>query len=263
MGNVKNYHMKKVDIVGIDTSSLPKLSNAQTLEMLDRIRNHDAEARQAFIFANIRLVLSVIQKYIHAKNNYDDLFQVGCVGLIKAIDNFNPAFNVKFSTYAVPMIIGEIRRYMRDENGIHVSRSIRDTAYHALQTAERLSKKLNREVTMEEVAEALNEPLSDIYFALAATGNVTSLDEPLGENTTDATTMIEQLPENGTTSDDWLGHKAMHDAISHLVQKERDILLMRYYDGKTQMEVSNEIGISQAQVSRLEKNALANIKSHL
>lgn len=255
--------MKKVDIVGIDTSSLPKLSNAQTLDMLQRIRNHDAEARQQFIFANIRLVLSVIQKYIHAKNNYDDLFQVGCVGLIKAIDNFNPNFNVKFSTYAVPMIIGEIRRYLRDENGIHVSRSIRDTAYHALQTAERLTKELNREVTMEEVANTLGESLSDVYFALAATGNVVSLDEPIGESSTDTTSLIEQLPQNTTNSDDWLGYKAMHDAIGNLVQKEREILLMRYYDGKTQMEVSNEIGISQAQVSRLEKNALANIKPHL
>ena len=255
--------MKKVDIVGIDTSSLPKYSNTETIQMLHRIRNHDAEARQQFIFANMRLVLSVIQKYIHAKNNYDDLFQVGCVGLIKAIDNFDPAFNVKFSTYAVPMIIGEIRRYLRDENGIHVSRSVRDTAYHALQTAEQLTKQLNREVTMEEVANALNQSLSTIYFALAATGNVTSLDEPIGESNSDATSLLEQLPENSTTSDDWLGYKAMHDAIGNLVQKEREILLMRYYDGKTQMEVSNEIGISQAQVSRLEKNALANIKPHL
>lgn len=255
--------MKKVDIVGIDTSSLPKLSNAQTLEMLHRIRNHDLEARQQFIFANMRLVLSVIQKYIHAKNNYDDLFQVGCIGLIKAIDNFNPAFNVKFSTYAVPMIIGEIRRYLRDENGIHVSRSIRDTAYHALQTAEQMSKDLNREVTMEEVANALGESLSNVYFALAATGSVSSLDEPIGERSSDNTTLIEQIPNNGTDSDDWLGYKAMHDAIDNLVQKEREILMMRYYDGKTQMEVSNEIGISQAQVSRLEKNALANIKNRL
>lgn len=256
--------MKKVDIVGIDTSRLPKLSNAETLAMLSRIRNHDLEARQEFIFANMRLVLSVIQKYIHTNSNYDDLFQVGCIGLIKAIDNFNPAFNVKFSTYAVPMIIGEIRRYLRDENGIHVSRSIRDTAYHALQTAERLTKELNREVSMEEVAQAINQPLANVYFALAATGSVTSLDEPIGSDRLgDATTMIEQMSNNDSTCDDWLGYKAMHDAIDNLVEKEREILLMRYYDGKTQMEVSNEIGISQAQVSRLEKNALANIKNHL
>lgn len=256
--------MKKVDIVGIDTSSLPKFSNAQTLEMLQRIRNHDADARQQFIFANLRLVLSVIQKYIHAKNSYDDLFQVGCIGLIKAIDNFNPAFNVKFSTYAVPMIIGEIRRYLRDENGIHVSRSIRDTAYHALQTAERMSKDLNREVTMDEVANAMGESLSNVYFALAATGTVSSLDEPIGsDHSGDTTSLIEQLPNDGSNSDDWLGYEAMHKAIDNLVQKEREILMMRYYDGKTQMEVSNEIGISQAQVSRLEKNAIANIKTHL
>ena len=162
------------------------------------------------------------------------------------------------------MIIGEIRRYLRDENGIHVSRSIRDTAYHALQAADRLTKELNREVTMEEIAKAINHTLSDVYFALAATGSVTSLDEPIGnDHIGDATTIIEQIPNNDSNSDDWLGYKAMHDAIGNLVEKEREILLMRYYDGKTQMEVSNEIGISQAQVSRLEKNALANIKNHL
>ncbi|MCQ2381782.1 MAG: sigma-70 family RNA polymerase sigma factor, partial [Clostridia bacterium] len=154
-------------------------------------------------------------------------------------------------------------RYLRDENGIHVSRSIRDTAYHALQTAEQMAKNLNRDITMEEVANAMGETLSNVYFALAATGNVTSLDEPIGESSSDSTTMIEQLPENGTTSDDWLEYKAMHDAINTLVEKEREILVMRYYDGKTQMEVSNEIGISQAQVSRLEKNALANIKPYI
>lgn len=256
--------MKKVDIVGIDTSSLPKFSNAETLEMLQRIRHNDADARQMFIFANLRLVLSVIQKYIHANSNYDDLFQVGCIGLIKAIDNFNPAFKVKFSTYAVPMIIGEIRRYLRDENGIHVSRSIRDTAYHALQTAEQMAKTLNREVSMEEVANQMGESLSDVYFALAATGTVSSLDEPIGnDHASDTTTLIDQLSVDETNSDDWLGYKSMHDAINNLVEKEREILMMRYYDGKTQMEVSNEIGISQAQVSRLEKNALANIKLHL
>lgn len=256
--------MKKVDIVGIDTSSLPKLSNAETLEMLRRIRNQDLEARQEFIFANMRLVLSVIQKYVHSNSNYDDLFQVGCIGLIKAIDNFNPAFNVKFSTYAVPMIIGEIRRYLRDENGIHVSRSTRDTAYHALKTAERLTKELNREVTMEEVAKAINQPIANVFFALAATGSVCSLDEPIGsERGADSTSLIEQIPIETTNSDDWLGYKAMENAITNLVDKEREILMMRYYDGKTQMEVSNEIGISQAQVSRLEKNALANIKDYL
>ena len=255
--------MKRVDIVGIDTSSLPQYSNAETLAMLERIRNHDPEARQAFIFANLRLVLSVIQKYIHVKNDCDDLFQVGCIGLIKAIDNFNPKFNVKFSTYAVPMIIGEIRRFLRDETGIHVSRSIRDTAYRALQAAEQLSRHSGHEVSMEEVAQAIHEPLANVYFALAATGTVSSLDEPLGEHSAENTTLIEQMPGDAQTSDDWLGTKLMHDAINNLVTKERNILLMRYFDGKTQMEVSNEIGISQAQVSRLEKNALNNIKNQI
>lgn len=255
--------MKRVDIVGIDTSSLPKYSNAETLAMLARIKNNDADARQQFIFANMRLVLSVIQKYIHTKNNYDDIFQVGCIGLIKAIDNFNPKFNVKFSTYAVPMIIGEIRRFLRDESGIHVSRSIRDRAYKALQAAEMLSKKLSRDVTMEEVAKEIGESMANVYFALAATGTVSSLDEPLGEHNTDNVTLMEQLPADGKTSDDWLSNKLMTDAINNLIAKERNILLMRYYYGKTQMEVSAEIGISQAQVSRLEKNALANIKNHL
>lgn len=255
--------MKRVDIVGIDTSTLPQYSNSETLAMLARIRNHDEDARQQFIYANIRLVLSVMQKYIHAKGDTDDIFQVGCIGLIKAIDNFNPKFNVKFSTYAVPMIIGEIRRFLRDESGIHVSRSIRDTAYRALQAAERLAKQYSREVSMEEVAQDIGEPLSNVYFALAATGTVSSLDEPIGERGSDSLTMIEQLPADSKTSDDWLGNKLMHDAINNLVNKERDILLMRYYDGKTQMEVSTEIGISQAQVSRLEKNALNNIKNQL
>lgn len=255
--------MKRVDIVGIDTGSLPKYSNAETLAMLARIKNNDAEARQQFIFANMRLVLSVIQKYIHTKNNCDDIFQVGCIGLIKAIDNFNPKFNVKFSTYAVPMIIGEIRRFLRDESGIHVSRSIRDRAYKALQAAEKLSKQLSREVTMEEVAQEIGESMANVYFALAATGTVSSLDEPLGEHNADSVTLMEQLPADSKTSDDWLGNKLMTDAINNLIEKERNILLMRYYYGKTQMEVSEEIGISQAQVSRLEKNALANIKNHL
>lgn len=249
--------------MGIDTSSLPKYSNAETLAMLARIKNNDAVARQEFIFANMRLVLSVIQKYIHTKNDCDDIFQVGCIGLIKAIDNFNPKFNVKFSTYAVPMIIGEIRRFLRDESGIHVSRSIRDTAYKALQAAEKLSKKVSREVTMEEVAKEIGESISNVYFALAATGTVSSLDEPLGEHSADSITLMEQLPADNKGSDDWLSNKLMTDAINNLIEKERNILLMRYYYGKTQMEVSEEIGISQAQVSRLEKNALANIKNHL
>ncbi len=256
--------MKKVDIVGINTQTLPKYTNAQTLAMLKNIREtNDENARNDFIFANMRLVLSVIQKYIHARDNYDDIFQVGCIGLIKSIDNFNSSFNVQFSTYAVPMIIGEIRRFLRDESGIHVSRSIRDTAYKALQASEQLSKELSREVTIEEVANHLDMPISKIFFALAATGHVSSLDEPITDQSADSITLMEQLPSDSKNSDDWIEDTLMKEAIARLNKKERDILLMRYFDGKTQIEVSEEIGISQAQVSRLEKNAIANIKTQI
>jgi RNA polymerase sporulation-specific sigma factor len=255
--------MKKVAIVGVDTNLLPKYSNAETNEILNRIHSGDPDARQKFIFANMRLVLSVIQKYIKQTNSNDDVFQVGCIGLIKAIDNFDPKFGVKFSTYAVPMIIGEIRRFLRDETGIRISRSIRDTAYRSLQAQQKLSKQLQREPTIEEIAAEINDTVKAVFFALAATGTVMSLDENIGERDADSAAIIEQMPIDTPNSDDWVNDKLLKDAIKNLAAKEREILLMRYFDGKTQMEISDEVGISQAQVSRLEKNALAQIKSNL
>jgi RNA polymerase sporulation-specific sigma factor len=255
--------MKKVAIVGVDTNTLPKYSNAETIAILERIHSGDLEARQQFIFANMRLVLSVIQKYVKQTNNNDDIFQVGCIGLIKAIDNFDSKFGVKFSTYAVPMIIGEIRRFLRDESGIRISRSMRDTAYRALQAQEKLSKQLQREPTVEEVAKEIGGTITAVFFALAATGTVASLDEPLGEKEENSITIMEQIPADNKNSEDWVNDKLLKDAIKNLAKKEREILLMRYFDGKTQMEISEEVGISQAQVSRLEKTALAQIKSKI
>jgi RNA polymerase sporulation-specific sigma factor len=253
--------MKRVDIVGVDTGTLPKYSDKETAALLERIRNGDKDAREQFIFANMRLVLSAMQKYINVKHSGDDVFQVGCVGLIKAIDNFNPKFEVKFSTYAVPMIIGEIRRFMRDESGIRVSRSMRDTTYRALNASERLSKELSREPTIEEVAKEIDESVVNVFFALSATGNVSSLDDPVGDaGTNDNITLMEQLPASNKDSNNWLTDMELKNAIRNLANREREVLLMRYFDGKTQIEVSEEIGISQAQVSRLEKNALAEIK---
>jgi RNA polymerase sporulation-specific sigma factor len=255
---------KKVDIVGVDTGELPKYSNAESLEILQRIKNGDTAARERFIFANMRLVLSVIQKYIRVRTNCDDIFQVGCIGLIKAIDNFDPQFGVRFSTYAVPMIIGEIRRFLRDECGIRVPRSTRDTAYKALQASERLNKTLSREVSAEEIAKEIGESVSAVFFALAATGTVASLDEPIGDrDSTDNITPIEQFSGGSKTSEDWMTDKLLKDAIGRLAATERKILQMRYFDGKTQMEISAEIGISQAQVSRLEKTALSNVKTQI
>ena len=255
--------MKKVAIVGVDTNQLPKYSNAETVAILERIQNGDTEARQQFIFANMRLVLSVVQKYIRQTNKDDDVFQVGCIGLIKAIDNFDPKFGVKFSTYAVPMIIGEIRRFLRDETGIRISRSIRDTAYRALQAGSRLERELRREPTTDEIAAAIGDTVNNVYFALSATGLVVSLDEKIGDNGSDGTTVIEQTPIECKNTDDWLKDRLLKDAIRSLAGKEREVLLMRYFDGKTQMEISQEVGISQAQVSRLEKTALERIREQI
>jgi RNA polymerase sporulation-specific sigma factor len=255
--------MKKVAIVGVDTNSLPKYSNAETVAILERIQNGDVDARQQFIFANMRLVLSVIQKYIRQTNKDDDVFQVGCIGLIKAIDNFDPKFGVKFSTYAVPMIIGEIRRFLRDETGIRISRSIRDTAYRALQASNRLEREFRREPTVDEIAAAIGDTVNNVYFALSATGLVVSLDEKIGENGSDSITVMEQTPIECANTDDWLNDRLLKDAICSLAGKEREVLLMRYFDGKTQMEISEEVGISQAQVSRLEKTALERIREQI
>ncbi|MCL2755856.1 MAG: sigma-70 family RNA polymerase sigma factor [Firmicutes bacterium] len=254
--------MSKVEITGVDTSVLPKLSNAQQLEMLAQIKRGDEYVRGQFIHANLRLVLSVIQKYIKKTIN-DDVFQVGCVGLIKAIDNFEPRFGVQFSTYAVPMIVGEIRRFLRDTNSLRVSRSMRDTAYKALVAKEQLMQLTDREPTIDEIAREINETYKKVYFALNATSTTLSLDETMFDEGRKTVTIIERVADDCKTSDDWLEDIMLKRAIENLNFRERQILFMRYFQGKTQVEVSEEVGISQAQVSRLEKNAIEGVKKKL
>ena len=259
----RKYIVSKVEIVGVDTSTLPKFSNAEQLEMLTRIQSGDEDARQAFIFANMRLVLSVIQKYIGKKGSMDDVFQVGCVGLIKSIENFDPKFGVQFSTYAVPMIMGEIRRFLRDTNSLRVSRSMRDTAYKALVAKEHLSKFMDREPSIDEIAIEIGETYKAVYFALNATSTTLSLDEHVMEEGSRAVSMLERIASGSKTGDDWVEDLVLGGAIEALHPREREILLMRYFNGLTQVEVSRVVGISQAQVSRLEKNALDGIKRRL
>jgi len=255
--------VSKVEIAGVDTSTIPKISNAEQLVMLAKIRNGDKEVRAEFIFANMRLVLSVIQKYIGKKGMGDDVFQVGCIGLIKAIDNFDPRFNVQFSTYAVPMIIGEIRRFLRDTNSLRVSRSLRDTAYKALVAKEKLMQIFEREPTIDEIAVELELPYRQVYFALNATSNTLSLDDVVCDDGSKEICMMEKISANGIESEKWLEDVMLQKAIKSLTAREREILVMRYFHGKTQIEVSEEVGISQAQVSRLEKNALDGVRKRL
>lgn len=254
--------MSKVIIAGIDTSLLPKLTSAVQLEMLRRIKDGDEDVRDAFIYGNLRLVLSVMQKYVK-KNLNDDVFQVGCVGLIKAIDNFDIKYGVQFSTYAVPMIIGEIRRFLRDSNSLRISRSVRDMAYRALIAKEELMRETDTEPTIEQIANHLGATYKEVYFALHATSMTLSLDEIVNEDGSKQVSMIDKVACNSATSEDWLEDIMLKSALDGLGEREREILFMRYFDGKTQIEVSKEVGISQAQVSRLEKNALAGVKAAL
>lgn len=253
----------KVEICGVNTATLPKVTNEDLEKLMKRIKQGDELARDEFIVANLRLVLSVVQRFGGKKEKADDMFQVGCVGLLKAIDNFDISLNVKFSTYAVPMIIGEIRRYLRDNNSIRVSRSLRDTAYKVLQTRERLTKENNEEPTLEEIAKELDIPLKDITFSLDAISDTISLNEPVFNDGNEAVTVVDQVVDYKNSDDNFVEKLALKDALSKLADREKEILTLRYFIGKTQMEVSNEVGISQAQVSRLEKNALDFIKKHL
>jgi len=255
--------VSKVEIAGVDTSVLPKISNVEQLEMLKQIKSGRTEVRQAFIYANLRLVLSVIQKYVK-KNVGDDVFQVGCIGLIKAIDNFDPKFGVQFSTYAVPMIIGEIRRFLRDNNSLRVSRSMRDTAYKALVAKEKLTHLLDREPSLDEIATEIDMPYKPVYFALNATSNTLSLDEVISDEGSKSIAMMDKIATTDErAAEAWMEDVMLQRAIRSLNIREREILIMRYYQGKTQIEVSQEVGISQAQVSRLEKNALDGVKKKL
>ncbi len=250
----------KVVICGVDTSTLPKFSAQELADLMQKLKNGDEEAKQQFIYGNMRLVLSVVQRFSNRKENMDDLFQVGCVGLLKAVENFDITLNVKFSTYAVPMIIGEIRRFLRDNSAIRVSRSLRDIAYRALQSREKLGATLQREPTLEEIALDLDTPYRQVACALDAISEPMSLSEPMYSDDPDATELGEHIADATNSDEKWINNMSIHDALKSLAPREKKILLLRYYRGKTQVEVSEEIGISQAQVSRLEKNALSIVK---
>ena len=255
--------MSRVEIAGVETANLPKISNAEQLVALAKIRNGNMQAREEFIHANMRLVLSVIQRYISKKGNMDDMFQVGCIGLIKAIDNFDPRFNVQFSTYAVPMIIGEIRRFTRDTNSLRISRSLRDISYQAIQAREKLMNENGYEPSADEIADEIGVPYKKVVQALNATSNTISLDDIIMDEGNKTVTMMDKVAINAECHNEWIENEMLEKAIKALGEREREILLMRYYYGKTQTEVSNEVGISQAQVSRLEKNALDGLRKRV
>lgn len=253
----------KVEICGVDTNSLPKLDSKRSAELMNRIKKGDAEAREEFIKGNLRLVLSVIQRFAGRNEQPDDLFQIGCVGLIKAIDNFDTSHGVMFSTYAVPMIIGEVRRYLRDNSSMRVSRSVRDNAYHALRERNRLETELGREPTIGEIAAALGLLEEDVVFALDAIADPVSLNEPIFRDDGDAVFIEDQVSDDSACEDRWLDSVAIRSGMARLPERERRILELRFFAGRTQTEVAGEIGISQAQVSRLEKHALSSMRKYV
>ena len=252
--------LNKVEICGVNTARLPILTNEEKDALFIQIRQGNAEAREQFIKGNLRLVLSVIRRFSSAGENVDDLFQIGCIGLIKAIDHFNTELGVRFSTYAVPMIIGEIRRFLRDNNALRVSRSLRDTAYKAIYAREMLLKKNQKEPSITEVASEVGISREDIVYALDAIQNPMSLYEPIFTDGGDTLYVMDQISDRDTM-ENWLGELSIREAMQGLGQREKNILYLRFFRGKTQMEVAGEIGISQAQVSRLEKGALLKIKA--
>ena len=255
--------INKVEICGVNKYELPVLKNNQMTELLYKIKDGDEEARQQFVRGNLRLVLSVIQKFNNRGENIDDLFQIGCIGLIKAIDNFDLSQNVRFSTYAVPMIIGEIRRYLRDNNPIRVSRSLKDIAYKALQVRERLVRLNAKEPTVSEISKELELPVEDVVKALDAIQDPISLFDPVYQDNGDAIFVMDQVQAKKYTDENWLQEIALKEAIKKLNSREKLVLDLRFYKGRTQIEVAEEIGISQAQVSRIEKNALKNMKKYI
>jgi RNA polymerase sporulation-specific sigma factor len=254
--------INKVVISGVDTSKLPVLSNDEKNELLRRIKDGDKEAKDRFIEGNLRLVLSIVQRFSSRGECMDDLFQVGCIGLIKSIDNFDLSLGLRFSTYGVPMILGEIRRYLRDNNMVRVSRATRDLAYRALTVKEKLSAEKNREPTVVEIAAELQVRKEDVVMALEAIVDPISLFEPVYSDGNDAIYVMDQVSD-GRGGDDWLDELLIKDAINQLPEREKNIIELRFLEGKTQMEVAEEVGISQAQVSRLEKGAMERIKSQL
>ena len=253
----------KVEICGVDTSTLPVISNERMRQLFPLVHSGDMRAREEFIRGNLRLVLSVLQRFHHRGENVDDLFQIGCIGLIKAIDNFDTTLNVKFSTYAVPMIIGEIRRFLRDNSSIRVSRSLKDIAYKAIYAKETMMKQGMREPTLQEIATEIGIPKEDIVYALDAIQNPMSLYEPVFSDNGDTLYVMDQISDKKNREDRWVEEISLSEAMKRLGVREYEIISLRFFEGKTQMEVADLIGISQAQVSRLEKNALRIMKNYL
>ena len=253
----------KVEICGVNTSKLPLLSNDEKEVLFKRILEGDTEAREQYIKGNLRLVLSVIQRFSNSNENVDDLFQIGCIGLIKAIDNFDITQNVRFSTYAVPMILGEVRRYLRDNNSIRVSRSLRDTAYKAIYAKEGLLKKNAKEPTIMEIANEIGVSKEEITYALDAIQSPVSLFEPVYTDGGDPLYVMDQIRDKKHSEENWVEELSLSEAMKRLPERERHIIDMRFFEGKTQTEVAEEINISQAQVSRLEKNALKSMRNYL
>jgi len=255
--------LNKVEICGVNTSKLPILKNDEKKALFEKILKGDKNARQEYIYGNLRLVLSVIQKFNNRGESIDDIFQVGCIGLMKAIDNFDVSQGVKFSTYAVPMIIGEIRRYLRDYNPIRVSRSLRDTAYKALQAKEKLMNQYSKEPTIEQISKELDLPKEEVIFALESIQDPISLFEPVYHDGADAIFVMDQVSDEKNSDNSWIENISINEAMKKLNEREKYIIDLRFFHGKTQMEVAQEIGISQAQVSRLEKNALKNMRKYM
>lgn len=253
----------KVDLCGVNTSKLPVLSEKEKKSLMLKMKEGDMVSRDIFINGNLRLVLSVIQRFNNRGENPDDIFQVGCIGLIKAIDNFDLSQNVRFSTYAVPMIIGEVRRYLRDNNSVRVSRSLRDIAYRALQVRERLSSQNNKEPTISEIAKELDVPREDVVFALDAIQDPVSLFDPIYHDGGEDTFVMDNISDKKINDNSWIDNIAVKEGIKKLSGREKAILNMRFFQGRTQMEVAEEINISQAQVSRLEKNALKHMRKYV
>ena len=252
--------LQKVEICGVNTSTLPVLSNKEQQELMLRLKGGDEEAREKFITCNLRLVLSLVRRFWAKNANADDVFQAGCVGLIKAIDNFDVTVGVRFSTYAVPMILGEIKRYLRDGNSLRVSRSIRDTAYQVLKVRERLEVD-DEDVTYDKIAKEMNIAVSEVAYALDAISDPVSLYDPVYNKSGDTLLLMDQIFDTKNNDEVWTEKAALYEAMQKLEKREKDILFLRYFEGKTQTEISQEVGISQAQVSRLEKSALKQIKS--
>ena len=255
--------LNKVEICGVNTSKLPLLTQEEKDQLFERIEKGDKEARELYIKGNLRLVLSVIQRFTGNGENADDLFQVGCIGLMKAIDNFDRSLEVKFSTYAVPMIIGEVRRYLRDNNSIRVSRSLRDIAYKAIYARENFVKEFDREPTMDEIANILEMKKEDIVYALDAIASPLSLYEPVYQEGGDTLYIMDQVSDKKNREENWVEHISLREAMKKLNDREYNIIKLRFFEGKTQTEVADEISISQAQVSRLEKAALKSMRNYL